>query len=212
MKSNFRTKDIWNAHVEGTVCPLCGKEFPNNTFLARHINFTHNPEKKFINCEQCDYKTPIKDSMMRHIVNQHSAVTLVPCPICEKEVRKSSFRDHMKRHDPNQSELVKCKICGKDVKAIQLRSHRWMVHSKREYMCDSCSYRAPNNHNLRIHINKMHLGNKHLPRSQCEFCDVMTTNVSHHVKLCHPEKRENKIFDNPALLTKRYQKYFFFWT
>ena len=147
---------------------------------------------------------------MNHIAARHSAVTLVPCPICKKEVRHRSFSTHMKRHDPNQLELVTCKICGKDVKAIQLKNHNHnhKNHSKREYLCDSCSYRASTNYNLRIHINKMHLGNKHLPKTQCQYCNAETTNLAHHVKLCHPEKRENKIFDNPALLTKRYQKYF----
>ena len=143
---------------------------------------------------------------MKHIATRHSAVTLVPCPICEKEVRVSSFPVHMKRHQPNQSEIVKCKICGKDLKAMQLKSHMRISHSKREYICDSCSYRAPNNHNLRIHINKMHLGNTHLPKVKCQYCNAETTNLAHHVELCHPEKRE--IFENPALLTKRYQKYF----
>ena len=180
------------------ICSKCGKKFPTNSGMLRHLNFVHN--KKCIQCDKCDYKTPIPDSMMKHIAHRHSIVNLTTCHECGKKVKSLNYQKHLSTHSEARRKLINCTICGKELMSKQLIHHMRMVHGERNYACDKCNYRAPNNSNLRLHLIKMHQGQE-LRKSQCDFCEVKTTNMPLHIKNFHP----TDIIDNPTLLTPRYR-------
>ena len=186
------------------TCHLCGKQFSRSPNMRKHVKFIHNPENIFLQCEKCEYKTPIRDSMMKHVMNVHSIAKLVPCHICGKKVKQSTLRDHVKRKHEEQKK-VRCEVCGSEVLNSQaLWQHMRKVHQERQHLCEQCSYTAASDYNLRLHVNKMHLGIKELPKSQCEFCDVTTTNLPRHVKIYHAEKIKNNLC-NPTVLPDKYR-------
>ena len=179
--------------LTGTKCHMCGKQFSTPTNMRKHIHFTHNPEKKFIGCVKCDYKTPSKDSLRKHILHVHSISELVPCDICGVKVKQASLKHHKKwKHEEHKK--ARCELCSKELSnSKHLQQHMKMVHGERRHLCEQCSFMAVNNYNLRLHVNRVHLGNKELPKSQCEFCDVTTTNLSRHVRIYHADKIENNL-------------------
>ena len=186
--------------IQGNICPICEKEFASNFSVVTHLKNVHNPGKKYIKCDKCDFKTPRKGTMMLHITNRHSRVSLITCHTCGKKIKSFSYQKHLMRHTA-PTEVINCEICGKELKSKQLKAHIKMVHSERKYACDQCNYRAPTDYNLRLHVSKIHHG-KDLPKIQCELCEVITTNMSFHMKTYHP----TDIIDKPYLLTLEFRK------
>ena len=204
LKSQRESRKKENLEKFNCTCHMCGKEFKSHENMMKHIDQHHNPENKFLHCDKCEHKTTCRGSMKLHIMRVHSIAKLVPCNICGKKVKQSSLREHVKWiHEEHKKE--QCELCGLELMNIlSLRQHMKKVHGKREHLCEQCNYMAVSDYNLRLHINKMHLGIKELPRSQCEFCDVTTTNLPRHVKIYHAEKIENNL--SSPLKMKKYNK------
>lgn len=173
------------------ACDQCGKVVTNKYCLKIHIESVHNPDKQVHSCDRCPYTTTYKRNLMLHIKNIHEAGEFIACHICGVKIKGGAgnlSRHIFRLHTESQTERVKCEECGKEVKASHLNNHRTKVHGERKFACHMCSYRAQTGYNLKLHISKSHLGVKELPKDQCQYCDVVTTNLPHHMKLFHGDK------------------------
>ena len=170
-------------------CDECGKLLLNEYTLKAHMKHVHNSDKIFFHCDQCEFKTPNKGSLRGHIMSVHIAA-YITCHICGKKVKghkgQDRLRKHIRRHHEEQ-EMVKCDECGKEFRKDRLWTHKKNMHQERKYACNLCSYKAQSGFNLKLHISKSHLGVKELPKSKCQYCEVVTTNLPYHLKRYHPD-------------------------
>ena len=170
------------------ACYECGKIIKENS-LKSHLKHVHNSDKIFFYCDKCDFKTPNKSTLKGHIKSVHFAA-YITCHICGKKVKGHKDQDRLRKHIKRfheEQEMVKCDECGKELKKYGLRAHKIKVHEERKYACDLCSYKAQTSYNLKLHISKSHHGVKELPKSQCQYCEVVTTNLPYHMKRYHPD-------------------------
>ena len=170
-------------------CEECGKVFSTPYVLKMHMDKVHNPNgPTYYNCDKCVYRTIIKRKIEEHLKEHETGLIWVTCDICGKKVKGNNKKNllhhidlvHKKKYAGN------CDICGKEVNDIP--SHKQKMHSERKYSCHICTYSSPSNFNLRLHISKVHLGMKELEKVQCPHCDVVTTNLPHHLKQYHIDK------------------------
>ena len=168
------------------VCSQCNKVFKNETILRHHVKYIHNPDLEYFYCHQCNFKSKYKFDVKVH-QKDHVQIELLPCHICGGKYKgEKRLLKHMKRvHE--DAEFIKCEECGKKIKGDKqnLKTHKNKVHSERKYHCTFCSYKAQSNFNLKLHINKSHLGIKDLEKFQCPHCEVATTNLPYHLKQFH---------------------------
>ena len=171
------------------ACDECGKLLMNLSSLKSHLQYVHNIDNIFHHCDKCEYKTSNKGTLKNHIRSVHE-VAYVTCHICGKKVKghkdQVRLRNHIKRNH-EEPKMVKCPHCGKEFKDWVLRKHIRNIHEERRFPCELCSYKAQSSFNLKLHISKSHLGVKELPKSQCQYCEVSTTNLPFHLKRYHPD-------------------------
>lgn len=71
---------------ESTLCPTCGKDFFEVTFLRRHINQVHGEGSKLENslvCPECGKSYKNKDSLGQHITQVHRGEDY-RCDVCRR--------------------------------------------------------------------------------------------------------------------------------
>ena len=101
-----------------------------------------------INCRHCDYTTTSKTRAQKqfnaHMNEVHGSLKL-PCNYCDKSFWKEKQRlEHT-------------------------MTHIYQMHSDGTFYCDQCGYKGKKAHNLKYHINAVHLKIKpHL----CDFCPM----------------------------------------
>jgi len=177
-------QDLCNNTSEKCSCPHCGKLYSNSATLQSHIRDYHS-EKIFM-CEICDYQGKTLSRLKEHMSRCHGKKEKVPCPSCGKFILKVEMRHHHYHyHNEERQKKVPCSLCGKEFKKRQLMQHMKSVHAPRPFPCDLCEYKARDKFNLRLHVSKMHLGVKDLPKEKCQYCGNETTNLQHHIKLYH---------------------------
>ena len=101
-----------------------------------------------INCRHCDYTTTSKTRAQKqfnaHMNEVHGSLKL-PCNYCEK-----SFWKEKQRLEHTMTQI-------------------YQMHSDGTFYCDQCGYKGKKAHNLKYHINAVHLKIKpHL----CDFCPM----------------------------------------
>ena len=190
-----------NHQKSDSQCYKCGKILCNKQYLKNHLDICgktkvngngHGTKKKgysnnkVYKCKQCDF-TAIHDTLKTHS-EVHNGVLLKTCEICGFTGKR--IKRHIQRNHNNKSqERVKCDECGKQIKKKCMEKHKQIVHTtQRKHPCNDCEYKAGSKYNLKLHVNKMHLGNKFLQKEKCANCDFQTTNMLYHMKVYHPDK------------------------
>ena len=172
------------------ACDECGKLLMNLSSLKSHLQYVHNIDNIFHHCDKCEFKTSNKGTLKNHIRRVHE-VAYVTCHICGKKVKGHKDQDNLRRHIKRiheEHKMVKCDLCGKEFRQSHIQTHIKNIHEERKFPCELCSYKAQSSFNLKLHISKSHLGVKELPKDQCQYCEVITTNLPHHMKLFHGDK------------------------
>ena len=117
-------------------------------------------------------------------INTYHDAQKVQCTECGKSFIQI-YKSHFVRLHMEQQEKVKCNECGKQFSKYRLKIHMKLMHQERKFACHLCTYKAQTGYNLRLHINKSHLGIKDLEKFQCPHCEVATTNLPYHLKQFH---------------------------
>jgi len=168
------------------ICQHCGKEFKMKVHLDTHVKYVHK-EEEFM-CHLCDFKSKIQYQLKIHISRRHTKNAEVTCDICNKTYANNLQlkQHHRKKHSGRAIEMTSCETCGKEFRTLYLQKHIDKVHAPKKYHCQQCDYKAGTSYNLKLHVNKMHLGLKEIPKESCPHCDVVTTNLKHHIAQYHP--------------------------
>ena len=131
-------------------CEYCGKRFPNNGNVRRHIRTVHNGERNY-QCSQCERKFQQKSSLERHTGSHERGFSWkagegsYTCDLCDKAFsNKSNLNKHKNKHTkttrgsehkastiyhPSKPDLLSCKRCDfKSDQEINIISHFKKVH------------------------------------------------------------------------------------
>ena len=153
------------------LCTLCGIESNTITFMKKHSNIVHS---KYY-CELCDFKTPERPALLRHMKYQHELC----CKRCKKSFQNGETEEN---HECSEVDLnieyldhqtVKCKLCG--YIAITNRNIRFHIKThhfgKLKFTCDLCQKHFGTNSYLKRHIQSVHekVKNFFCPKESCDF-------------------------------------------
>ena len=173
-----------------TKCHYCGTITKR---MKSHLQLYHSqPETKTNNlkCALCDFVCNQENELSFHRAILHKTRGKnQQCPFCGEVFR------YLKRHikttncdkDPsNAKEDFQCTQCGKIMSTITLlQKHTKIIHNQvRDKQCEECSYNTYSPGNLRLHINKVHLG-KLIEKESCPDCGKKTRNLPYHTKIYH---------------------------
>ena len=139
-------------------CLICGKGISK---LESHMGYhnikkelwnqyivTLSPVSKVHSCDQCDYKTPSKSNLNKHITRHSTKESLFFCHSCPKEFRSlSGLKSHKKSEHSNFRYQCTEKNCSTTF--VQIKSFRNHMISQHEglftsdlvreaYKCNSC--------------------------------------------------------------------------
>lgn len=153
-KCNKCAKSFSTKHVLKTHSKNCG--------LPQHLVRWHSNCKTLF-CDSCQYQTPVKTKLARHIQAKHLK------------------RDYKINH---------CNKCGKNYFLLSsLQRHSYVCSSSKDpirYSCDSCEFTTVHRESLSSHMKA-----KHLPRdpnaNKCSHCKKTYSSKSkllRHAKIC----------------------------
>ena len=171
------------------VCTICGVKV---RYIQDHMNRLHINPLKFpkpkTKCSMCNYEGN-PHNVNEHYENIHKTNTIEACPFCAEIFKNVKY--HLKNtncgRDPSEANpKVHCPKCGKVlVNKNGLRKHlKFIHHQVRDQQCQDCGYNTYSAGNLKLHINKMHLGIP-LVKVPCPHCDKKVGNLPLHTKTYH---------------------------
>lgn len=156
VKSNFikHSKVVHTQNEDGgeklRLCPKCGKAFKSRCGLKLHIQ-THNANGDLHACSFCDFKTPQKVNLVKHLAVKHKKNEQgdelkmnKACPLCSyKCVADHMLKTHMlRKHTSKDKMKYQCSQCDyASVEAAALKKHIRFKHTnERPYMCSTCGF------------------------------------------------------------------------
>ena len=175
-------------HEANVACERCGIVCTSRRSLWYHIDRSHS-EKVKQKCTKCDYQTHMPREMRGHFRRRHTDDFKETCHHCG-EIFKVLKR-HLKRTGcggEGEGEMFPCAQCYKKFNFRKgLDSHVKRTHTGiKDRKCMQCSYATYSGYNLRLHMDKIHLGKKVVKQS-CQYCDKVTTNLDYHIDIMHNE-------------------------
>ena len=165
------------------VCTFCSKTFMLKATLTGHTRTFHSDENihvkdipvKIHECSKCNFRSHLRDSLVRHNVNIHKAPRPKICIDCGKGFYKNVYlNNHVCpvkkkiREAPKNKSTRICNPCDIKFKFKEgLFRHNTKVHGmSKPFSCAECGKGFIRNANLTIH-NRVHTGEKpHI----CEVC------------------------------------------
>ncbi|XP_058464628.1 zinc finger protein OZF-like [Malaya genurostris] len=143
-------------------CDECGKSFPQQGLLNAHLK-AHTQTI----CSICHQKLG-SNSLKMHML-RHTGTMKYVCDTCGKEFRsKITLEQHIKRHKGIDDRL-QCHICGRWIlgkRVMQIHMNTVHCDKTREFYCDICFLKYPNERSLSVHKGRVHVEKKF----ECEFC------------------------------------------
>ena len=178
---------IEGEHQDGIICPHCKLLSKTQALLNAHINRLHST-RVYEKCIKCNYKTHIPYEMQGHFRRKHTDDTKETCHYCG-EIFKG-LKSHLKRTGCGgevKTPKFPCSKCNMMFEKSELQRHDKRVHQRlKDRNCEHCPYATYSGYNMRIHITKMHVGQK-LETEDCPHCDKVTTNLNYHIEMMHNE-------------------------
>lgn len=113
----------------------CGKSFPRQDYLEKHINAMHT-QKNLLQCTECSKKFHFKYNLVRHLSYMHDIGILYSCYICKMRLaEKRSLQSHMISQHTGQYRL-KCPVCsGGFTTKRNLKRHFKRFHFESKKKC-----------------------------------------------------------------------------
>jgi KRAB domain-containing zinc finger protein len=183
LKNHYRTKHTDQRYT----CAICGKSVK---CISDHMRMKHGPPLAKSKCTKCDYVAR-PGNLKQHIRAVHTNSLNKTCPFCG-EIFKY-INEHLKEtncgRDPTEfNQKVSCTQCGKMLmNETQLRRHVKRIHNQiRDQQCTQCEYNTYSAGNLRLHVNKQHLG-KTMEKVPCPHClkPIGHLALERHIKIYH---------------------------
>lgn len=188
------------------TCPFCNKHFISDYFLKKHI-LKHVHKK--VQCDLCSKKFKSKLYLFEHkkMVHVQKHENFISCKVCGRTFLSiNKIKSHQKCHKMKQ-----CQLCDKNFKSqkyydIHMQRHavKFNMHVDRNVQtCSFCEKACPNENELSLHVNKIHLQIK--PYS-CDMCDKQfytEYNLISHKKLHSLFSKESCIFCNKVLKCRK---------
>lgn len=104
--------DKQSSEISQLVCENCGKQFKKKYLLEQHIFKVHNLDRESLSCQYCDYKTPIKANLDRHVALHLNTEAQFVCEQCGKTYSSTaSLKDHISYMHINVSFYCTTYIC-----------------------------------------------------------------------------------------------------
>lgn len=147
-------REHYKTHEKLFQCEWCGYRCTTNPKLASHM-VTHS-EQRDVNCDLCPMKFKCDRHLKMHKKTTHTYWPHKVCDICQKTVRGTYFKAHMRRHsDQRRFECTQCDM--KFENHHILRKHQLVHSNQRDFPCDLCPKMFKAKHTLvahrRIHVN-----------------------------------------------------------
>ncbi|XP_044761691.1 uncharacterized protein LOC123318971 [Coccinella septempunctata] len=144
-------------------------------------------------CSQCDYTTPIAESMNKHFDSMHLNITSFRCNLCNFTTKmKSNLKQHLNWH--LRERTFKCSFCPYEtLNKSYIKKHENQIHLKAiSFKCSHCDFKTYRKENLKAHINNAHLKEKKFSCERCDYVSYVQSNLINHVKTVHEGIKRKK--------------------
>ncbi|UYV64437.1 hypothetical protein LAZ67_3000690 [Cordylochernes scorpioides] len=169
--TKFHLKVHKSTHAKDQThkCDICKVSFKIKNSLARHMRDNHT---KVIShkCKHCNFTTKWLKSLKSH-EELHAKGKHFKCSRCDfVTTGKSNLTLHEYDHD--NKKYLTCMFCDyATLKSSHLETHTQTHTGERPFECQFCFFRTPTKQRLETHV-RIHLGEKPFKCSQCteRFC------------------------------------------
>lgn len=163
-------------------CPFCPKKYAKQYLLDHHtVKHIPQDECTFF-CSECGKGFPTNATLSKHIKQIHLTLYDKMCEICAKLIRgNANFERHMADHEGIVEPQVQCKICGSWLKnKNSLRKHMYK-HDGKTYVCKICNKKAPTKSALHSHMRYVHELSPMFHCTFCEKSFKKAVNLKEHL-------------------------------
>lgn len=135
----------------------CGEVFSSNYLRRKHEIYDHKMKGKMQECQQCDMKFMLGNSLKRHIRMTHLKERNFKCPICGRGFySKEGLHGHSVVHTGEKK--YQCDICFKSLSRKKSLINHFRMHTGEcRYICDVCGKGFIQKPNLAYHMRREHV-------------------------------------------------------
>ncbi|XP_055838411.1 transcription factor grauzone-like [Episyrphus balteatus] len=163
-------------------CPYCPKKYAKQYLLDHHsVKHVPQDECTFF-CAECGKGFPTNSTLTKHINQIHSTMYDKMCEICAKLIRgNANFDRHMEEHEGIVQPQVQCTLCGSWLKdKNSLRKHMYK-HDGKTYTCNACGKIAPTKSALQSHKRYVHDLSPKFHCTYCDKSFKKAVNLKEHM-------------------------------
>lgn len=167
-------------HIHKKInCTICHREYKSKFYLYEHRKMTHILKKQnYLSCKECGRSFLSQDKLYKH-EKLHKATQ---CQLCDKVFStQAQYTNHIQRHS------VKLKI----------------INQRRAQTCSFCEKECPNDNELSLHVNKVHLQIKPYSCDMCERQFYTESNLKYHKKVHSMYSKETCEFCNKTFKCRK---------
>ena len=214
-----KMSDIESA-LDSNKCKVCAKEFSDiGTLMAHYIchsalekeqvslmdfqqslAYSNTLESSTYFCHLCNQKFTDVSLLQEHVLTHSANFTPKPpnttfeCNLCMKLFATAgSLYLHKKSHTGDNP--YTCRECNKHFRdKTRLTTHLRVHTGEKPFSCDLCSKKFSQKGNLKLHHQKIHLG-QNTGKHRCIYCKINFSdkiNLKEHIKKTHQTGTEKK--------------------
>ena len=147
-------------------------------------------KRKYFNCEHCDYQTPERGNLQRHVRTVHERERSFVCDECGHAAsQKDGLKQHVKRIHEGERTRFACDQCDFTSRwKHTLAKHSDAAHRKiRDWECDACNYKSSMKAHIAVHMKRCHTeSTDRLEKCQlCRFATASEKSLTEHLMSTH---------------------------
>ncbi|XP_046141150.1 zinc finger protein 12-like isoform X2 [Osmia bicornis bicornis] len=174
-------------------CPLCQKNFKNQTEMLKHVRRTH---RKRYSCDMCQKRCGSEAALEEH-QKTHEGASFLQCSICKLKYKTTlGLKNHYIRKHSTVDPKFTCDYCGRCFKLKHdLGIHIDRIHlNPPEYICRFCGRVVKNilNHEA-THEEE---ANKDTTRYRCDHCPKefkLLNGLANHLLKKHNDRQPSML-------------------
>lgn len=191
LQKHITAKHIKDDQAIKFTCHICQLKLKSRGNLINHLKGRHAISNVWYKCNECSYKTWIKQLLEDHVVSKHTPEDQIKwnyCTLCSyKSKVYTILKVHMKKKHSLQNQANtkrhNCTNCNyKTDDLLNLKTHLKEVHlvPENRYECEHCLYRTNLKKNFTRHM-LQHIPDDRVVWHSCEHC-TYKSKYSHVVK------------------------------